>query len=65
MPNKAQERRYSSTADEEEDHTCINMFIGALCLEFTGWGSWQVWLSSHGPAVSRSKGWQERGAGER
>lgn len=42
VPNKEQERRYSSTADEEEDHACTNMLIGALCLELTGWGYWQV-----------------------
>lgn len=53
-------RKHSSTADEEEDHVCINTFVGTLCLEFAGWGAWQVYHRSHGPAASRSKDCHER-----
>lgn len=45
--------------------TFTNVLIGALCLEFTAWGSWQVYLRSHRLAVSRSKDWHERSAGEK
>lgn len=61
--NEVRGRRHSSTADEEEDHICINTFVGALCLELAGWGAWQVRNRPHGPAASRSKDRQENGAG--
>ena len=63
MPNEVQGRRHSSTADEGEDHIGINTFVGALCQELAGWSAWQVYHRSHGPAASRGKDWQERGAG--
>lgn len=61
--DEVQGRRHSSTADEGEDHICINTLLGAPCQELAGCGAWQVDHRSHGPAASRSNDWQESGAG--
>lgn len=54
---EAQGRRHACTADEGEDHICINTFVGELCQELTGGGwAWQVYHTDQLPLEARTDG---------